>query len=85
MTKEQLIAQLKLNNPTINYAINNELFQMDTEKYEATIESWANAFLEKEKRVEQAQKVLKDKISAYQKLGLTEAEIETLIPKPIES
>lgn len=38
----------------------------------------------REARIAEQEKLKQNKISAYQKLGLTEAEIEALLPAPIE-
>jgi len=46
----------------------------------AQIQQWKT---EREAREQQALLAKQTKISAYQKLGLTEAEIEALIPTPI--
>jgi hypothetical protein len=82
MTKEEIIAELKTQNPTLKYGINNEVFEMSLEEYEATIESWANARIAKEQAKAEAETIRATKISAYEKLGLTADEIEALLPSP---
>jgi hypothetical protein len=84
MIKEQLIAELKTQNPSLKYGINDEVFQMSSEEYEATIESWADARIAKEQTKAEAEALRATKISAYEKMGLTEAEIEALLPAPVE-
>lgn len=82
MTKEQIIAELKAEYPTLTYGINDEVFDMTPEQYEETIASWADARIAKEQAKAEAEATRQAKISAYQKLGLTEAEIEALLPTP---
>jgi hypothetical protein len=84
MTKEQLIANLKVKNPTLVYRINDEVFEMLPDQYEQTIESWADGRIAKEQALADAEALRNTKISAYQKMGLTEAEIEALLPTPVE-
>ena len=84
MIKEQLIANLKVKNPTLVYRINDEVFEMLPDQYEQTIESWADGRIAKEQAKADAEALRNTKISAYQKMGLTEAEIESLLPTPIE-
>jgi hypothetical protein len=84
MTKEQLIANLKVKNPTLVYRINDEVFEMLPDQYEQTIESWADGCIAKEQALADAEALRNTKISAYQKMGLTEAEIEALLPTPVE-
>ena len=82
MTKEQIITELKAQNPTLTYGVNDEVFEMTAEQYEATIESWADAQIEAAEKKAQAEALRQTKIAAYEKLGLTEAEIEALLPTP---
>lgn len=84
MIKEQLIAELKTQNPSLKYGINNQVVEMSSEEYEATIESWADARIAKEQAKAEAEALRATKISAYEKMGLTEAEIEALLPTPVE-
>jgi hypothetical protein len=46
------------------------------DQYEQTIESWADGRIAKEQALADAEALRNTKISAYQKMGLTEAEIE---------
>ena len=81
-TKTELIAQFKLENPTLSFGVNDQVFEMDEAQYEATIESWADAVLAKQQAQIDAVNARQVKISAYEKLGLSEAEIEALLPEP---
>jgi hypothetical protein len=83
MTKQQLIEQFKLDFPTLTKQVNDEVIELDQDEYEATLDAWANATLLKEAAKLEAEQARATKISAYQKLGLTEAEIEALLPTPV--
>ena len=78
MTKEELIAQYKAENPTLIKRVNGEDIEVDAAEYEETINSWAEAKLAKDARLVEAEESKLTKISAYQKLGLTEDEIKAL-------
>jgi hypothetical protein len=78
MTKEELIAQYKAENPTLIKRVNGEDIEVDATEYEETINSWADAKLAKDARLVAAEESKLIKISAYQKLGLTEDEIKAL-------
>ena len=82
MTKEQIMAELKAEYPKLTYGINDQVFEMSPEQYEETIASWADARIAKEQAKTDAEALRATKITAYQKLGLTEAEIEALLPSP---
>lgn len=82
MNKNEIITQLKAQNSTLTYAINNEVFEMSAEDYDKTIQSWADAQIAKEQEKAQAETLRLTKITAYQKLGLTQDEIEALLPSP---
>ena len=82
MTKEQLIAELKAQYPTLSYGINDETFEMTAEQYEETIALWADARIAKAQAKAQEEVLRATKITAYQKMGLTEEEIEALLPTP---
>jgi hypothetical protein len=82
-TKQEMIEIIKAENPTLRVGDeDNGYTELSTEEYEAQIAEWADARLAKEQAKTDAQALLQSKISAYQKLGLTEAEIEALLPTP---
>lgn len=83
MTKQHLIDQFKADYPTLTKQVNDDVITLDQDEYEATIDAWADATLAKETAKLEAEQVRATKISAYEKLGLTEAEIEALLPTPI--
>lgn len=82
MTKQQLINQFKLDYPTLTKQVNDEIIVLEQDEYEATIDAWADAKLAKEQAKNEADALRQTKILAYEKLGLTEAEIEALLPTP---
>ncbi len=82
-TKQEMIEIIKVENPTLRVGDeDNGYTELSTEEYEAQIAEWADARLAKEQAKADAETSLQSKISAYQKLGLTEAEIEALLPTP---
>jgi len=83
MTKQQLINQFKLDFPTLTKQINDDVITLDQDEYEATIDAWADATLSKEAAKLKTEQARATKISAYEKLGLTDAEIEALLPTPV--
>jgi len=82
MTKQTLIEQFKVDHPILTKQVNDQIITLDQDEYEATIDSWADAKLAKEQAKADAEALRQTKIIAYQKLGLTEAEIEALLPTP---
>ncbi len=83
MTKQEIIDKFKLDYPSLTKQVNNDVVTLDQDEYEATIDAWADATLIKEAAELQVEQTRATKISAYEKLGLTEAEIEALLPTPI--
>ena len=82
-TKQEMIEIIKAENPTLRVGDeDNGYTELSTEQYEAQINKWADARLANEQAKTDAEALLQNKISAYQKLGLTEAEIEALMPTP---
>jgi hypothetical protein len=82
-TKQEMIDLLKVEFPTLQVGDDDKGYtQLSDKDYEATIAQWADARLAKEQLKIDAETARQTKISAYQKLGLTEAEIEALVPTP---
>lgn len=84
MTKQELINQFKLDYPLLTKQVNNDVVTLDQDEYEATINAWADATIAKQLAELQVEQARQTKISAYEKLGLTEAEIEALLPTPAQ-
>lgn len=83
MTKQEIINKFKLDYPSLTKQIDNDVITLKQDEYEATIDAWADATIAKQLAELQAEQARQTKISAYEKLGLTEAEIEALLPTPI--
>lgn len=81
-TLEEIKEELLAENPSRIYVVNDEEFEQSDEEFDKAIENKAKMLL-----VQQDYEIAKEaerqaKISAYHKLGLTEAEIEALLPTP---
>ena len=75
MTREELIAQFKAENPTLTYGINDEVLEMTPEQYEETIASWADARIAKESAKAKAEAA---KIAAEAKLAALGLSVDDL-------
>lgn len=82
MTKEELIAQCKAENPVIVQTINGEQRELTPAEYEEACEKWAEMRLEQIAEQNEKEAQWRIKVSAYQKLGLNSEEIEALAPTP---
>jgi hypothetical protein len=82
-TKQEMIEIIKAENPTLQIGDDDAGYtQLSAEDYEAKINEWADARLAKQQSKSKAEAERQTKIAAYKKLGLTEAEIEALLPTP---
>jgi hypothetical protein len=82
-TKNEMIEIIKAENPTLQIGDDDKGYiELSAEEYEATIDAWADARLAKLQAKADAEALRQTKINAYQKLGLSEAEIEALMPTP---
>ena len=66
---------------TTGEVVERPMNESELANYENNINNFIAEQAEQKKAAEELRTA---KISAYQKLGLTEAEIEALLPKPIE-
>ncbi len=85
-TKQEMINLLKAEFPTLQIGDDEKGYtDLTADEYEAQVAEWADARLAKEQAKAEAEAARQTKISAYQKLGLTDAEIEALMPtsKPL--
>jgi hypothetical protein len=83
-TKNEMLKIIKLENPD-GLRIGDEengYTQLSDDEAEIVFNQWADARLAKEQAKSEAELARQVKISAYEKLGLTEAEIEALLPTP---
>ena len=78
MTKEQIIADLKAKHPTLTYGINDEVFEMSSEQYEETINSWADAAIAKEQAIAAAATAKEAAEAKLAALGLTADDLKAL-------
>lgn len=78
MTRDELIAQLKAENPTLTYGVNDEVFQMTPEEYEETIASWADARIAKQTAKAQAEAAKTAAEAKLAALGLTADDLKAL-------
>jgi hypothetical protein len=77
-TKSELVAQFKVDYPTLTKGVNDEVVILETAEYEATIEQWADNQIAKEEAEKAA---LAAKESAQAKLaaiGLTADDLKAL-------
>jgi hypothetical protein len=82
-TKNEMIEIIKAENPTLQIGDDDKGYTtLSAEEYEATIAEWADARLAKLQAKADAEALRQTKINAYQKLGLSDAEIEALVPTP---
>ena len=80
-TKEEVIAQLKTENPTIRVGSDQVGYtELTSDEYEETISQWADYELEKANKEAEQADIKATKIAAYQKMGLTQKEIDVLMP-----
>ncbi len=83
ITKAEMIEIIKAENPTLRIGNDQDGYtQLTDNEYEAQIEEWADARLTKEQSKLEKEAARLVKISAYEKLGLSETEIEALLPTP---
>ena len=82
-TKNEMINLLKIEFPTLRVGDEDKGYtELSAKEYETTIAEWADNRLAKEQAKIEAETARQTKIAAYEKLGLTEAEIEALLPTP---
>ena len=80
-TKNEIITQLKIENPTIRVGSDQVGYtELTLEEYDATILEWADFELEKANKETERANIKATKIAAYEKMGLTQAEIDALMP-----
>jgi hypothetical protein len=82
-TKQEMIKIIEAEFPALRLGDEDKGYtELSAEEYEATIAEWADARLAKLQAKSDAEALRQSKISAYEKLGLTKAEIEALLPTP---
>jgi hypothetical protein len=84
INKSDKVKELKAKYPSLTKGVNDEIIEISGAEYEQIISDWAdNEIAEEQSRLEAAQ-LRQTKIEAYTKLGLTPAEIEALLPAPVQ-
>jgi hypothetical protein len=76
MTIENKIAELKKLYPTLTKGVNNEIFTLNADEYEATILAWAQNEIDLEAAKIKAET---DKAALLAKLGITADEAKVLL------
>ena len=85
-TKQEMIKIIEAEFPTLQLGDEDKGYtELSADEYEAQIAEWAEIRLAKVQAKSDAEAARQTKISAYEKLGLTEAEIEALMPTPKRS
>jgi hypothetical protein len=84
INKTDKINELKEKYPTLTKGVNDLIVELSVEEYNELINLWAENEIAQEKEKLANDELLQSKVSAYQKLGLTPAEIEALLPTPVE-
>jgi len=81
MTKQEIIAQLKIDYPNLTKQINDKSIELDAAEYQATIDTWADNTLAKQGLEAEAQAKAQAKAAAHAKLaalGLTVEDLQAL-------
>ena len=81
-TLQEIKSELLSQSHSRQYQINDEIYTMTDAEFDEAIDKKAEMILAYEKYAAEKEAIRQAKISAYQKLGLTEAEIEALLPSP---
>lgn len=80
MTKlSDKIAAFKAQYPTLSKGINNEVFELTAQEYEATIAEWAQNELDAEAAKVEKQSLIEQKAALFGKLGITADEAALLL------
>ena len=86
MTKlSDKIAAFKAQYPTLTKGVNDEVFELTAQEYEATIAEWAQNELDAEAAKADKVALQTQKDALLQKLGLTQAEATLLLTDLTES
>jgi hypothetical protein len=80
MTKNEKIAALKLEFPTIKIGSDETGYtQLDADEYEATIAQWADVELAKDAKILADKQAVIDRTALLARLGITEEEAALLL------
>ena len=79
MTLETIITKLKKEFSTITVQINEQVYELSEEEYNAKIEEWANFQLQKQIELSEIESKAAEKAALLNRLGITEAEAQLLL------
>ncbi len=79
MTLQTIITKLKKDFPTITVQINEEVYELSDEEYNAKIEEWANFQLQKQMELSEIESKATQKAALLDRLGITEDEAKLLL------
>jgi len=79
MTKEQKIATLKSQYPTITKQINDEIVEITGKDYQTLLSDWADVQLNREAKEAEAETKATAKSDVLDRLGITEDEAKLLL------
>jgi len=79
MTLQTIITKLKKDFPTITVQINEEVYELSDEEYNAKIEEWANFQLQKQMELSEIESKAAQKAALLDRLGITEDEAKLLL------
>jgi len=79
MTKEQKIAALKLQYPTITKQINDEIVEIKGKDYQTLLSDWADVQLNREAKEAEVEAEALAKSALLVKLGINEDEAKLLL------
>jgi len=79
MTLQTIITKLKKDFPTITVQINEEVYELSDEEYNAKIEEWANFQLQKQMELSEIELKAAQKAALLDRLGITEDEAKLLL------
>ena len=80
ITKQEMIAIIKAENPTLQVGSDEQGYtQLNPTEYEATINQWADNRLTKEAKAAEAAQAATDKAAVIAKLGISADEAKLLL------
>jgi hypothetical protein len=78
-TLEQIKTDILASNPSRKYIINGEEFEQTNAEFEEAVEKRAQMEYEQEQHIAALKAIKEAKVSGYQKLGLSDAEIIAIV------
>lgn len=78
-TKQQILADYKLENPILYKGVDNEVFEMTAEEYESACNEYADIQLQILQKEQESLDKANQKQALLEKLGITEEEAKLLL------